>query len=216
MSEIDTSKAAVERLADGLRDIGSPSTAATLLALLTRCETAERERDEALVALGEQKLCDCGEDDMCQIVRERDEARARADAAEAAVGVLREALDAAEDLYLQAAPGAWRNGVTDQSGTSDEGEYLAARCFDRIKAALTSTTASAAARDARIRGEGRREGIEEAARAAEAAAFNGDRMECCNLAEECCEEPNFIISHRAAATAIRALLDKPAKGGADE
>lgn len=49
---------------------------------------------------------------------------------------MREALLAAEELYLQAAPGAWKNGVTDQSGTSDEGEYLAARIYDKIREAL--------------------------------------------------------------------------------
>ena len=49
---------------------------------------------------------------------------------------LREALAGLFDLCLNANAGAWRNGVTDATGTIDEGEVHASDYLDRARAAL--------------------------------------------------------------------------------
>ena len=71
-----------------------------------------------------------------RIIREHDEYKAEIERLRREVQEARAALEAAEELYLQASPDAWKNGVTDPSGTSDEGEYLAARAYDQIRAAI--------------------------------------------------------------------------------
>ena len=97
--------------------------------------------------------------------------KARADAAEAREAVLRDALQGLYDE--QNGPPLIRRETDWQMAMRD------------AVAALYSTAEAAAARDARIRDEGRREGIEESARVADEFGLD-------------------------AASAIRALLDKPA------
>ncbi len=78
-----------------------------------------------------------------QARKERDEARADlsswkkyAREQEMYAHEARAALEAAEELYLKASPDAWKNGVTDPSGMSDEGEYMAAQVYDQIRSII--------------------------------------------------------------------------------
>jgi hypothetical protein len=91
---------------------------------------------------------------------------ARAEAAEAQVAVLREAVGKAEGAFLYITTVVqWRHHKTAEWLVAADSliDYAEDRAHE-AKAALTDTAATAAAHDARIRAEGRREGREVAER----------------------------------------------------
>ena len=101
--------------------------------------------------------------------------KARADAAEAREAVLREVAEAV---------------VADAVGEPISKDLIAS--LDEMEAALTSTTDAAAARDARLHEEGRREGVDVALDAMWQRCFGAD------------------AAPRNVKAEIRALLNKPA------
>jgi hypothetical protein len=66
--------------------------------------------------------------------------RAGAAASEARIKALKEALSDLLSLCENAAAGAFRNGVTDNSNTVDEGEVIAWRFMDNARALLKEET----------------------------------------------------------------------------
>ena len=109
--------------------------------------------------------------------------KARAKAAEAREAVLRDALNE-----------AWEVEAQDPAALTPFGKAM----LDRWATALRDTAEAAAARDAQLREEGRRAGIEDAARVAQEVADEGASCHRVQLGANACRY------------SIRALLNKPA------
>jgi len=183
---IDTSREAIDRMT-GLWGVGVEPNMARVTKVLTALTS---ERDEALADIAriqsERAEFLAGVEALAGALKgERDEALAR----EAA---LREALTEIERSHIPSVPAAC--GETDDATWA---QMHVGTLRKIARAALTNTDTAAAARDAALVERGRREGIEEAARAVEGT-------------EPLKREP---MLNDVLAAAIRALATPPADGG---
>lgn len=153
--------------------------------------------------------------------------KARAEAAEAREAVLRRE---AVSMFTAVTYAGKRDFGTPEEPNVCWEARIPPEFVDRLEAAITSTAEAAAARDARIRDEGRREGIEEAAgvatspkHVAPVCPYVNDQPGdptwthtdkdvcpvCKKTGENSAGHCTVYVGGRIS-TAIRALLDKPA------
>lgn len=171
----DTTRAAVERLAETLRRVepdtpgvrtrwyrnpDGPDAADTLLALLARAEAAERDRDEMLAAHG-QAATDAAQQyqrEMARVLTERDAARAQV---AAAVEAEREAIANEHDCGCAARIDVLRMLSSDTPWRAKNFCPAAPNCCAIDAAAIRARGASSALADALRQAEAR--GMREAA-----------------------------------------------------
>lgn len=124
----DTSTEAVRSRIAYLRDHSSKGRDDPISADLIQSLCAERDQfKQAAERQYEENVSQIARQAALEAERDRQSAR---------IAGLVDALEGMLDLYMQLPPGAFDNGVTDSTGTINEGEVRASRIVDTARAAL--------------------------------------------------------------------------------